>query len=957
MATLTPNIIDLGALPPGIVKLMIAQPMSVHTDWIIRDGLYCHREPAKVHKSIEHLLTIAKQHTVEVIVFPELSVPAEAIGSIQAWSKDTSGTAIAGSHYHSANGKYVARCPIIIAGNVNFTEKIIPAPIERSPVPGQGLSEGSVVTIFKHSSIGSFGVLICSDYLDSGMRHLILQHNLDFLFVPAFQKDSDAYHSRMSNDCAECDRGVYIVYSNMKCNGSGDGRSALFGIMDTLFFQKLTAAGLSNGEPPHKIYEFGLEDSFAIFDVDLENKRPTLPRTVHSKPNVNFVVVDQTDRSAITKFTEKIAHDDERYRNIEKYYVAPKELNAIRNRLEKSKLIFIVGDPGIGKTYTAAMLLRLYYDQGYEPIWFTGLEREERRVQRLTLENFEPRDRQIIYFEDPFGQLAFEKRESLYRIFSPLADRLRHIDARVIITSRKEIFEQFAKESLTSTELREFVEEMNVVKPSYAAESLITILRKLASTRCGWYADDKCRNVVESAIIAGDLTTPFAIRDLVYSTEGVTRVQQLRSAIARREKEEVVAFSREVISCDHGTKLLLALVYLFGYRGLAFLIMEFEILVKAGILEDSGAQHTSFANILRPQLGYRVEQYGKAHTCLRFAHPAYEQAVEEAGLQDSAMESIMIGILDSIYLSDFDSCVKALSRHSMGCSDIVTHLFGSVAELVISKGNKSQALYLANRLVTLYNITKNEEMRSIATSLIDPRVLADTIENETSILQFVMELRLAHNYDLFIGQSAMSMVGPLIDWDKVIGQIRSVPSVHQMLDLIEWIGKMAPDRAEQAINSISASKLVRQRRGLSTGDIGRAKKLLAGTRLYDKIVELEAMRSAGNTAWRDEMSKGGNIVPKEHAIVIDSHLARLLLRRSSSILPAGIIGVIGEFAEGDTISIRNSGHETIGVGIVEYNSHDIRDIAGQHSSQIAELIGKYYGPAVMRAKWWVLLNK
>jgi hypothetical protein len=190
----------------------------------------------------------------------------------------------------------------------------------------------------------------------------------------------------MSIDCEECESGLYLVYSNMVNEGSGDGRSAIFGVMDTLFSTKLKEAQFTDCVPSHKVCDIPPALDYVIADLDLSNKRVTLPRTVHARPNIKIVSRGSLTTSAQTTFVQLIAHDDDKYRRIESLFVKPREYEAMLNRLEHSHILFIIGDPGIGKTYTAAMLLKHYFAKGYVPVWYTGLEREERRVQRLTLE-------------------------------------------------------------------------------------------------------------------------------------------------------------------------------------------------------------------------------------------------------------------------------------------------------------------------------------------------------------------------------------------------------------------------------------------------------------------------------------------------------------------------------------------------------------------------------------------
>ena len=168
---------------------------------------------------------------------------------MQSWSKETGAVVVAGSHYSKTERGYIARSPVVVAGEVYFSEKLVPAPIELSPIAGEGLTPGECVRLFRGTPVGDLAVLICSDYLEQHLRQEILDRKPDFLCVPAFQRDSSAYHQRMSLDCDESPFGVYVLYANMRCEKHGDGRSALFAVMDSLYIDKLVAAGVSDAVP------------------------------------------------------------------------------------------------------------------------------------------------------------------------------------------------------------------------------------------------------------------------------------------------------------------------------------------------------------------------------------------------------------------------------------------------------------------------------------------------------------------------------------------------------------------------------------------------------------------------------------------------------------------------------------------------------------------------------------
>ncbi|MBI9043712.1 MAG: glutamate 5-kinase [Anaerolineaceae bacterium] len=78
------------------------------------------------------------------------------------------------------------------------------------------------------------------------------------------------------------------------------------------------------------------------------------------------------------------------------------------------------------------------------------------------------------------------------------------------------------------------------------------------------------------------------------------------------------------------------------------------------------------------------------------------------------------------------------------------------------------------------------------------------------------------------------------------------------------------------------------------------------------------------------------------------------LRNGSSLLPAGLKSVAGEFVRGETIGISDlDGHE-IGRGLVSYNSSDCLKLVGKHSWEIPEILGYYFGDEIMHRNNLVL---
>jgi glutamate 5-kinase len=84
-------------------------------------------------------------------------------------------------------------------------------------------------------------------------------------------------------------------------------------------------------------------------------------------------------------------------------------------------------------------------------------------------------------------------------------------------------------------------------------------------------------------------------------------------------------------------------------------------------------------------------------------------------------------------------------------------------------------------------------------------------------------------------------------------------------------------------------------------------------------------------------------------IRIDDGAAEAILNRGKSLLPSGIVGVEGEFSVGAPVEFRKTDDETLGNGLVNYSSTDIRKIMGLKSSQIKNRLGhKPYDDVIHR---------
>ncbi len=90
---------------------------------------------------------------------------------------------------------------------------------------------------------------------------------------------------------------------------------------------------------------------------------------------------------------------------------------------------------------------------------------------------------------------------------------------------------------------------------------------------------------------------------------------------------------------------------------------------------------------------------------------------------------------------------------------------------------------------------------------------------------------------------------------------------------------------------------------------------------------------------------------------IDEGAAQALLNKGKSLLPSGVIEVIGEFERGTVVEVVNQAGAEIARGLVNYNSAEIKQIAGRQTIEIESLLGeKDYDEVIHRNNLWVELG-
>lgn len=74
-------------------------------------------------------------------------------------------------------------------------------------------------------------------------------------------------------------------------------------------------------------------------------------------------------------------------------------------------------------------------------------------------------------------------------------------------------------------------------------------------------------------------------------------------------------------------------------------------------------------------------------------------------------------------------------------------------------------------------------------------------------------------------------------------------------------------------------------------------------------------------------------------IICDAGACQAVMEKGASVLPVGVLGVDGDFTEGDVIELVNQAGERFAVGLAVYDGESTRRLVGAHTEEIMERLG------------------
>ena len=204
-----------------------------------------------------------------------------------------------------------------------------------------------------------------------------------------------------------------------------------------------------------------------------------LERDIDSGPSIEDFLHD-------VGLEQELKNPYSRFKNLPTLYVKPIEYDDICSKLEKDHTIFIIGEPHLGKTYTAFYILWEYYRKGYEVkhvrheqlIMLLHQHNNDMKALLLTLFTNKSGSSRIIHFDDPFGETMERRTDKFAKSlddFLDMAHEYEHL--RVIVTSRINVYKEAMAQFHDPSKVEELEKDIRV-HTSYPISNLLDVLHR-----------------------------------------------------------------------------------------------------------------------------------------------------------------------------------------------------------------------------------------------------------------------------------------------------------------------------------------------------------------------------------------------------------------------------------------------------------------------------------------------
>jgi glutamate 5-kinase len=251
--------------------------------------------------------------------------------------------------------------------------------------------------------------------------------------------------------------------------------------------------------------------------------------------------------------------------------------------------------------------------------------------------------------------------------------------------------------------------------------------------------------------------------------------------------------------------------------------------------------------------------------------------------------------------------------------------------------------------------------RDVLQTLLEHRIVPVINENDAVA---TTEIKVGDNDNLSALAAVLVEADLLLLLTDLDGLYTADPRTHPEAQLIHEVQAIDAQLASVAGQSVSGLGTGGMATKLQAADVARragVDVIIAAGKAPDVILRVSAGEMIGTRfpALESPLENRkrwvfGGAAPQGR-VLVDAGAAQALRMKGGSLLPAGIVGVEGDFERGDTIVIAQQEGRALARGVARYDASDLRRIVGCQSGEIADRLGFTAGPVAVHRNDMILL--
>lgn len=202
----------------------------------------------------------------------------------------------------------------------------------------------------------------------------------------------------------------------------------------------------------------------------------------------------------------------------------------------------------------------------------------------------------------------------------------------------------------------------------------------------------------------------------------------------------------------------------------------------------------------------------------------------------------------------------------------------------------------------------------------------------------------------------LSDVEGLFDGDPAAPDAKLISTVTKLDDSIFGLVR---DKKTGLSKGGMASKLNAARMATLAGEnviitSGRDFGVLGRIAAGESVGTLFLAQGQAITSWKRWI---GFTAQPRGTLVVDDGAVRALTENARSLLPSGVVSVVGDFSQGDPVDVSSLSGVVVARGLVTYSSEELGQLKGKRTGEIAATLGYHLGDEAIHRDDLVLLGK